>query len=157
MIAGQSPRLIWKVNPQGHKRTIEEALEIARGFGVHVPPDVFFFEDEDNELPDDGTARGPKVTKPAGSAVYWSDLLNSRTGKVPFRIRSEILNSDEAIVGVIAHEMYELEKLRGMLKKGTMTIEHYIDQTRPNNPGNLHDEAWDCSDRMVEAMRKAQP
>jgi len=154
MIAGQSPRLKWRENPEGKKRTIEEAKEIARLHGVRIPDDVDFFEDEDGDLPENMTARGPKVTKLAGSVVYWSDMLNSLTGKVPFLVRSDILNSDEAIVAVFAHEMYELEALRGILKDGQTPIEHFIGHTSPGNPGNLHEQAWDFADDLVERMRK---
>jgi hypothetical protein len=154
MIAGQSPRLKWRENPEGKKRSIQQAKEIARKFGVQIPDDVEFFEDEENELPEHMTARGPKVTKLAGSIVSWSDLVNTLTGKVPFLVRPEILTSDEAIVGVFGHEMYELASLRGSLRKGKTTIEHYINHTRADNPGNLHDEAWDYADDLVERMRK---
>src|SRR5271167_1333557 len=98
MIAGQSPRITWRENPGGKKRTIEEAKEIARQHGVRIADDVDFFEDEDGELPENMTARGPKVTKPAGAIVRWSDLVNTLTGKVPFLVRPDILKSDEAIV-----------------------------------------------------------
>jgi hypothetical protein len=118
MIAGQSPRVQWRPNSDGVKRTVQEAMEIARVHGVSIPEDVDFFEDEDGELPDDMTARGPMVTKLAGSLVNWSDLVNGLTGKVPFLVRSDILKSDEAIVAVFGHEMYELEALRDMLNEG---------------------------------------
>jgi hypothetical protein len=76
------------------------------------------------------------------------------TGKIPFLVRPEILKSDEAIVGVFGHEMYELEALRGILRKGKTRIEHYINYTRVDNPGNLHDKAWNHADELVERMRK---
>src|SRR5208282_4451085 len=101
---------------------MEEVPEILRDYGVPVPDDVDFFEDEDNELPEDMTARGPKVTKLAGSIIHWSDLINTLTGKVPFLIQSAILISDEAIAAVLGHEIHELEALRDLLKKGKTTI-----------------------------------
>jgi len=155
MIAGQSPRVKWRENPIGKKRTIEEAKEIARKW-VSIPDDVDFFEDEDDDLPEDMKARGPRVTKPAGSVVFWSDLVNSLTGKVPFLVRPEVLKSDEAIVAVFAHELFELEALRGLLKKGKTSIELFIGHTCPGNPGNLHDEAWNYADELVERMRKEE-
>ena len=117
--------MIWRENPDGKKRTIEEAKEIAQKFGVHIPDDVEFFEDEEDELPENLTARGPKVTKLSGSIVYWSIRINTLTGKVPFLVRPDILKSDEAIVGVFGHEMHELEALRGLLKEGKTPIEHF--------------------------------
>lgn len=156
MIAGQSPRLQWKPNPGGAKRSIEEAVEIASRYGVRIPDDVEFVEDEEGVLPKNMTARGPIVSKHAGLPVYWSELVNSLTGRIPFRVRSDVLTSDEAIVGVFGHEMYELEKLRRLLKRGKATIEYYINETRPDNPGNLHQQAWDYADELVERMRQGE-
>src|SRR5947209_15336356 len=85
MIAGQSPRLEWQPNPGGQIRTVEEAKAIAKKYGVHIPEDVDFFEDELNELHEHSTACGPRVDKPAGSIVYWGDLVHDRTGKVPLQ------------------------------------------------------------------------
>jgi len=113
-----------------------------------------FFEDELNELNENRTACGPRVDKPAGTIVFWSDLVHDLTGRVPFRIWPRILNSDEAIVAVFAHEVFELEKLRPILEKGATRIEDFIALTRPGIPGNLHDQAWDHADRLVELMRQ---
>jgi hypothetical protein len=89
-----------------------------------------------------------------GAIVYWSDLVHDKTKKVPFRIWDGILKSDEAIVAVFAHEMYELGELRPILQEGKTTIEEFEGLTCPGNPGNLHDEAWDVADAKVEQMRK---
>ena len=79
-----------------------------------------------------------------------------KTRKVPFLIRPDILKSDEAIVGVFGHEMYELEALRDILKEGKTPIEHFIGHTCIDNPGNFHDEAWDYADKLVEKMRRQE-
>lgn len=154
MITGQSPRIQWQPNPQGEIRTVEEATAIARKHGVPIPDDVEFFEDELGELHKDRTACGPRVDKPTGSIVRWTDLVHDRTGRVPFRLWPEILKSDEAIVAVFAHEMFELEALRPLLREGKITIDDFIAHTRPDNPGNLHDQAWDRADELVERMRR---
>jgi hypothetical protein len=152
MISGQFPRQQWRQNPGGQSRTVEEAIAIARRFGVQVPNDVDFFVDELGDLDETTTARGPLVSKIAGTIVTWSDLAHDQTGKVPFRTRPDILTSDEAIVAVFAHEMYELEMLRPLLRRG-ISIEEFGGHTRPGNPGNLHDAAWDLADALVERMR----
>jgi hypothetical protein len=154
MITGQSPNVRWQPNPQGETRTVEEAKAIARKHGVLIPDDVEFFVDELDELHEGWTACGPRVDKPSGSLVEWTDLVHDRTGKVPFRLWPGILESDEAIVAVIAHEMYELESLRPLLREGAVTIDDLIAHTRPGNRGNLHDQAWDRADELVERMRK---
>ncbi len=157
MIAGQSPRLQWQPNHQGQTRALEQAIEIARTNGVDIADDLDFFLDELGELHADFTACGPRVDKLAGSIVHWSDLVHDRTGKVSFRIWPGILKSDEAIVAVLANEVYEIEQLRGILNEGKTTIEAFIGLTCPGNPGNLHDEAWVVADRVVERMRKEPP
>ena len=75
---------------------------------------------------------------------------------MPFRIWQGILNSDEAIVAVFAHEMYELEQLRSLLQHGKTTIDEFIGLTCSGNPGNLHDEAWEFADNLVERMRRGE-
>ena len=154
MISGQFPRRQWRPNPEGQTRTVEEAVAIATRFGVKIPVDVDFFVDEVGDLEANTTARGPQVTKPSGATVDWSDLVHDLTGKVPFRIRPDVLKSDEAIVAVFAHEMYELERLRPILQEGRTSIEHFIGLTCTGNPGNLHDEAWNHADFMVDRMRE---
>ena len=156
MIAGQSPRILWRANPEGEIRTIEEALEIATKHGVAIPKDVHFSIDRLGDLDSDFTACGPRVDKLEGSIVHWSDLVHDKTGKVPFRIWPGILNRDEAIVAVFAHEMYELDRLRSILQHGKTTIEEFIGLTCSGNPGNLHDEAWVFADQLVERMRKGE-
>jgi hypothetical protein len=156
MITGQSPTIKWQPNPGVETRTIEEAKAIAKRHGVPIPEDVDFFADELGELDENWTACGPRVDKPVGSIVDWTDLVHDRTGKVPFRVWPGILNSDEAIVAVFAHEMFELERLRPIFEEGTTTIEAFIAQTRPGSPGNLHDQAWDRADELVERMRKGK-
>ncbi len=154
MITGQSPRLTWTPNPGGKIRTIVEAVAIAERYGVVIPEDVSFSVDELGDLGPDRLACGPRVDKPEGSIVRWSDLVHDRTLRVPFRIWSGILQSDEAIVAVLAHELYELEQVRPLLQQGNVTIEAFIAMTCPGNPGNFHDEAWDVADRLVEQMRR---
>jgi hypothetical protein len=143
----------WRDNPGGQIRTIEEAMQLAEQYGVVIPNDIEFHVDESGELNSDVTARGPRVDKPTGKPVYWSDLVHDRTHKVPFRIWAGILKSDEAIVAVIAHEMYEIRGLRSYLESGEITIDDYVMHTEPGRIGNLHDQAWDEADRLVDLMR----
>jgi hypothetical protein len=155
MITGQSPKITWRPNAGGQLRTIEEAVTIARKHGVQIPGDVEFFVDELELLGANVTARGPRVGKHAGEIVVWSDLLNIH-GKVPFLIHPDVLNSDEAIVAVFAHEMHELGLLRPLLKAGGISIEECHAYTSPYNPGNYHDAAWEVADDLVERMRRTE-
>lgn len=153
IMLGHTPRIQWRPNADGSVRTINEAIDIAHENGVIIPEDVEFYMDEWRSLDEHTTARGPKITKASGEVVGWEDMLN-RFGKVPFVIRHDIMESDEAIVAVFAHEMYELQQLRPLLEKGRVTIEEFGAHTSPTNPGNFHFEAWDRADNLVESMRR---
>ena len=83
-------------------------MQIARANGVLIPDDVEFYVDETGELHKDLTARGPRVDKPSGERVYWSDIVHDLTNKVPVRVWPGILRSDEAIVAVIARRCMNL-------------------------------------------------
>lgn len=62
------------------------------------------------------------------------------------------MSSDEAIVAVIGHEMFELEMLRSIIAGGA-PIERWEAETSPHNPGNIHWQAWDYADELVARMR----
>jgi HK97 family phage portal protein len=153
-ISGEFPSVKWRPNPNGETRTIEEAVEIARRNGVRIPKDAEFFIDDRNELDHRTTARGPEVSASSGERVAWSDLVHPLTGKVPFRIRPDILKSDEAIVAVIAHESHELRECKKMMRKrGAISIEEFIANHASDNFGNFHQQAWDVADALVRRMR----
>jgi hypothetical protein len=153
MVAGLFPTIEWRDNPDGKVRTIQEAVEIAKSNGVLIPDDVEFHVDETEELHMDLTARAPRVDKPAGERVYWSDMVHDLTNKVPIRVWPGILRSDEAIVAVIAHEMHELGSLRPGLERDGIIIDDLVLHTEPGRPGNLHCQAWDVADKLVNQMR----
>jgi hypothetical protein len=158
MISGRFPGVQWRPNPDGRTRTIEEAVELARQNGVQVPDDVAFFLDDFGTLGPTITARGPEVRKLPGERVSWSDLVHDQTGKVPFLIRPDVLESDEAIVAVIAHEVHEIEGFRRIVgERGSISFNEFIAHHSLDNPGNLHDQAWEIADALVRRMRGEEP
>ena len=92
-------------------------MRIARDHGVEIPEDVEFFVDEENYCDETTFAIGMRVSpRPPDEPVQWSELVHDLTGKVPFLIRPDVLNSDEAIVAVLAHEpCYALPTSRNLL------------------------------------------
>jgi hypothetical protein len=56
-------------------------------------------------------------------------------------------------VAVLAHEMHELLTLRPDLEGDGLSIDDLIRHTEPGRPGNLHCQAWDVADTMVDKMR----
>ena len=154
MIGGQFPNREWGPNADDRLRTVEEAVELARSWGVRIPVDVEFHPDKYGYIDEPNTfARGPKITKNIDSMVCWNDMIHDKTGKVPFLVRESVFLSDEAIVAVFAHEMHELEYLRPWLRGNGISTRDFLGQTCPGNPGNLHDEAWDVADSLVDRMR----
>ncbi|WP_437656660.1 eCIS core domain-containing protein [Sorangium sp. So ce1182] len=76
---------------------------------------------------------------------------------VSVRLRPEVLHSDEAIAGYIAHETHELRGLYNRFAAAGGELEaigvaRLID---PNLAGRavLHEEAWDVASRIVNQMR----
>jgi hypothetical protein len=155
MIAGASPRFVWRPNRDGAQRTIVEACEIASRWGVRIPDDVQFWVDEHDYLDKNTTAKTTTFRELEGTVIHPSWLYHKKTGKIPFLIRKDILASDEAIVAVIGHEMFELEKLRSTFANGA-PIEKWEAETSPANPGNFHWQAWDYADQLVERMREEE-
>jgi hypothetical protein len=165
-IGGQGPKVRWKKNKGGLKRTIEEAVAIAKRHGVEIPEDVEFFEAEPGELEGSlkgflagqrfETARGPRVTEHEDGRIYWRDHYN-KDRKVPFRIHPDVLTSDEAIIGVLQHEMHELSLLREVFmrsKTRSMSGTDYALQTAEGRPANFHEQAWDEADKIILRMRR---
>jgi hypothetical protein len=165
-IGGQGPKVRWKRNEGGLKRTIEEAVAIAKSHGVEIPEDVEFFEAEPGQLKGSlkgyltrqrfETARGPEMRSGSDGRIHWADHYN-REGRIPFLVHPEILTSDEAIVAVFRHEMFELALIREVFTEsadGSMNEADYRIQTAVGRPGNFHDLAWDEADKIVRSMRR---
>jgi hypothetical protein len=167
-IGGQAPKVKWRRNTGGGKRTIKEAVAIAKRHGVRIPDDVVFYQAGKGQLAGTWedlfggggmeTARGPTVRQQTDGYVYWRDHYNKR-GQIPFFVHPDILTSDEAIVAVIAHEMFELSELGEVFfhsMRRRMIGTDYSLQTAPGHPGNFHDQAWDAADEAVLRMRKGR-
>jgi hypothetical protein len=114
---------------------------------------VSFAIDKYGSLDAETTARTTEFKEPAGTIIHWSWLFHKRTDRIPFLLRKDILGSDEAIVAVIGHEMFELEAMRNAFAEKGAPIEHWLAEARPDNEGNFHWQAWDYADELVARMR----
>src|SRR5439155_18016319 len=88
--------------------------------------------------------------------IYLEDHYNA-DGRIPFQVHPDVLTSDEAIVAVFQHEMYELSQMREVFaqsRSGSMNGADYGIQTSVGRPGNFHDLAWDEADNIVRQMRR---
>lgn len=162
----QGPGLVWTRNVSGAVRNEVEARAIATAHGVVIPEDV-----EILMVPKG--FEGIMLPQPVleGDAVYatygdfrigygvknqWKSLY--RRNKILVKIRSDVFESDEAIVAVFTHEFYELNRLREMFAaaNGVMRGEIIWDLIAPYRPGNLHSKAWDLADAAVQRMREVR-
>lgn len=151
----QSPRMKWRQNPDGVVRTTEEAVELARKWGVEIDDDIAFAAWDPASLPKNTHAEYFSQRLTSGARLSWKRFLNAR-GELPVKISRDILSSDEATVAVIAHEMHEINGLMRLFEsRETIPAEEVYRLISPGIKGNLHDEAWDVADEVVARMRAA--
>ncbi|WP_437297542.1 hypothetical protein [Sorangium sp. So ce426] len=147
--AAQDPRTLpWAPNGNG-PRSEAEAVELARRRGIVIPEDIAF------HFRDDAVPQGAYAVYNHFTSIRryrWSDFYAKE--RINVKVRRSVLESDEAIVAVIAHEMYELNALRELFEhRETIPGIEIIDMVKPGVPRNLHDRAWDAADEHVRAMR----
>lgn len=151
----QSPRMTWRPNPDGAVRTTEEAVELARRWGVEIDDEIAFTAWDPASLPKNTHAEYFCQTLTGGVRIPWKKFLNARA-ELPVKISRDILSSDEAIVAVIAHEMHEINGLMRLFEsRETIPAEEIYRLIKPGIKGNLHDQAWDVADEVVTRMRAA--
>jgi hypothetical protein len=147
---------------QAGPRSLAEAVALggqhlaqANQPGLEAIPDYIQFVVTDANIPEDAYASYLWLGEMAEDAtVAWNDCVHDRTGKLPVRIRPVVLESDEAIVAVIAHEVYEIVALRAAFaERGVLTAREVYEHISPEVPGNLHHQAVAFGDQLVRAMR----
>jgi hypothetical protein len=74
---------------------------------------------------------------------------------VTVRVRPDVFASDEAIVGVLRHEQYELTELATKLESAKMTKADVRAHVEAGRGQNLHGQAWDVADLEVRIMRES--
>ncbi|WP_437485670.1 hypothetical protein WME75_01520 [Sorangium sp. So ce1014] len=148
--AAQSPRTQpWKP-AHGGPRTLDEAIQIARRNSITISEDVFFVVADDLVPPD---AYALWCVVQAHGSMRWENFY--ARGRIPVKIRQAVLESDEAIVAVFAHETYEIEGLRKLFEhREAIPGAEIIRLIRTGIRGNLHDQAWDYADLLVAALRE---
>lgn len=159
--AAEGPADAFTRNAAG-PRTTTEARRLAERHGIEFPEDVelYFVEGRAAEewIPNGAYANYMNWSSiSADRRVTWGDLITSR-GVIPVRIRREVLDSDEAIVGILAHEAYELRELERLLGDGrsihAAQLARLINDRRNGGlRGNLHEQAWDEANRLIERMK----
>ena len=118
---------------------------------LFIADDIVFFEDP--SLPSD--VYGFYGGFLSSQNVTWKDFYN-RKMQIPVKISSVVLESDEAIVAVLGHEMHELNALREMYQsRQNIPALELKGLLEPGRPKNLHDQAWDVGNALVSQMRQS--
>jgi hypothetical protein len=131
---------------------MREAYDIARQHGVEIPDYVeFHVLPKGYPMAVNQFAKTTEFREFDGTVIQWDKFLNQR-GKVPFLVKPDVMTSDEAIVAVFGHEVFEIECLRRRFDSNA-PIEAWEAETCPNNEGNTHSQAWDYANSLVARMR----
>ena len=144
----------WTKNPDGVVRATADVKRVALEHGVEIPGDIQIFAVQGKWLPPDSYAQYLSRDFFPGQRVSWDQFYN-RYENIAVKVSKDILDSDEAIVAVVAHEMHELNSLRKIFEeRQTLPAEELGRLINPGHKGNLHDQAWDIADQLVARMRK---
>lgn len=143
----------WKRNSDG-PRSIEQVASLLEANDIIVPRDVRFVRYD--ELPH-GVGASYLLTHLCSNNTQfdWNSLLN-RYGEVPIKVAPSVLDSDEEIISVLSHELFELELLRGHLaSNGTVSGSqiNLLISTETTNK-NFHCLASQHGDRAVLKFRQ---
>lgn len=154
--AAQHPSLRWATNPPPCRRSVEEATALLKRYSRSVPDYVRIFLVE--SLGKDTYAQYGAFT--SSGNYSWEDMFVPKGADIdwiPIKVRANVFDSDEAIVAVLSHELFEIEKLEEEFKKSkTISGAKLIQMIGPGVEGNLHSQAWDHADDMVRKMRESK-
>lgn len=154
--AAQAPKREWRPNEGRVRRSAAEALALIAEHNCVLPEEVVVKIVKKGWLHADVFAQYGSF---ASTKLYrWENLHTQADedaeAKIVIKLREDVLESDEGIVAVLSHELFELAELEKLFEtERTMTGQKLIELVGPGRPGNLHCQAWDHADAMVDAMR----
>ena len=90
----------------------------------------------------------------ADDQIEWSDL--ERNGKVPVWLRAEVLESEDHVLYVFAHEIFEIQQLKKILlqTRGSLSFRRLNYLVDPENDGAINADAVRYGDALVEKLRR---
>jgi hypothetical protein len=151
---------LWRKRPTG-PLTLKQALAFVRSRGVTVPRYLLWCvaEHEGLSLQECGLAgadatyyRTDEQVTNADFRIDWSDL--ERKGRIPVWIRAEVLESEDHVLYVFSHEIYEIKQLKRVFlqNKGSLSLRRLSYLIDPENDGAIHADAVNYSDDLVEKL-----
>jgi hypothetical protein len=144
----------YRPNADGAVRSVEQARAIARSNGVDLPDWMEIHPNPKIPIDEKFAAYrlGGKAPPKPMQFADWDRLAPD--GVVVVNVHPSVFESDEAIVGVLAHESHELTSLHaGIEQNGPMRYREVESAINASGSRNLHGQAWDIADYRVMQMR----
>lgn len=160
-----TPRLTTRTNAElgiGGTRTPEQAKEILARAGIDAPLDEYNFIPLDNDsftnIVVNQTGRDAYasygIIPPGAKHVSFREHIQS-SGKVPVYVRDDVFDSDESIVQILGHEVFEIEELR-YVAHTPISVKQYNNLVGDGIYDNLHYNAVLEGDDLLRAYRKLE-
>lgn len=147
----------WRPNPGGAIRSLDEALDIGRRHGVDVDDDRFLW------VIGPALAFGPgelatyaQVRRLHDNYVVQRSRLVTRDGRYRVLLNPSILSSDDAILAVLAHEVFAITGLEEAFARTGQLSGLEFRSLIDTRTGTLHCAAWDEADRLVLQLIEAK-
>ena len=139
----------WRPNEGGRALSLEDAEELLDSFDVGVPDDVRIVITDFGIPVQACAAYGGFVS----TLTYtWDSLLAK--DKVPVRVRPCVFRSDEAVLSVLSHELFEVGGLRARFAgNASLTGAAVMRLIHTDGSGPLHNQARSHGDELVTKLR----
>ncbi|HEY2516922.1 MAG TPA: hypothetical protein VGI39_38890 [Polyangiaceae bacterium] len=149
--AAANPRVAWHPNPAGTPaRTLADALRIAAENGVEIDEEEYLFRVAARRLDNFAEYLDYNVPQSEGRTLFIELRKVLFDGRLVVWLSPDVLDSDDAIVAVIAHEVHETQALFAAFQMnggrlGAPTLYSLVNPTS----GTLHCAAWEYADELV--------
>lgn len=149
-----SSKVKFRPNPNHEVRKLSEALQIAERNGIDIDPDRFRFAIT-SDLPDNVGAQYFRLRESQQGQMIELKGLTDDQGRFMIRLNKNILDSDDKILGVIAHEVFEIDALeQAFIENGGRLEAKRIFALVDATQGTAHSAAWNYADTLVESLQK---
>lgn len=158
--AAQHPRQTWAPNHPPARRSLKEALTLVAEYHGPVLDYVRVRVVADRFLKPDTFAQYAAYGVTDARDYAWDDFFVSTADgeeddAVMVKVRESVFESDEAILAVLSHELFEIEKLCAEFQAEPRMTGTKIDKLiGPDRGVNFHSQAWDHADDMIRKMRE---
>jgi hypothetical protein len=150
------------------ERSVDALLAWAKSQGLLMPDFVRVIPvDSDYQLTKNGRPVDAKYFEardvPENGYIYWDEpsqpyrtVYDRAMNAVVVNVAYEVLQNDERFLHVLAHEIFEIAKLKKIFDEcsGAMLVSRFYELTEPlSTAKNLHWDAWEEADGFIEHYR----